>query len=91
MLYDDEEAVYETFKDLLQATENGEIDPSEVTIRIDNDYAMAVIEDPDIDKIENMNTVPPEEDVQWLVDSEKLPRYILLDVLNTLGFNAENV
>lgn len=90
-MFGDEETVYDSFGELVEAAENGEVNPSEVRIVIDNDYVQAYLDNPDLEEVENMSTIPNEDDwdVQFLAYSDTLPRSVLIEVFETLGFNAE--
>lgn len=85
-----EEPIYDSISEVVEDVENGEINPKNIRIIVDNDYTQAFIDD-----LSNFDDDYPEAivddefvDMQILAKDEQLPRGTLKDVLSIFNFDV---
>lgn len=88
LLWENEEAVYDDFNDLIEAVDANSVNPLNVTIEINEDTVIAYRPAPDYPVEEN--TVSDNGDIQWLVEEDMAPSYVLQKLLSRRGFKTKH-
>lgn len=85
-----EEPIYDSISKVVEDVENGEINPENVRIIVDNDYTQAFIDDPSNFDDDHPEAIVDDEfvDMQILAKDEQLPRGTLKDVLSIFNFDV---